>query len=148
MGFQNEMGLNNNVCTIVLRASSNNILEDQERAINDGVNVYRALCRDPRLLPGGGATEIELAAQLSAFGDTLPGLEQYAVRAYAQVFEVIPRSLAQNAGHKTTELVSDLYAAHARGELTHGVTKNVEDDVPIADMSEAGVYDSYMAKES
>jgi len=147
--FQNaDTNAHNDVCTIVLRASSTNILEDQERAINDGVNVYRALCRDPRLLPGGGATEIELAARLSAYGDTLPGLEQYAVRAYAQAFEVIPRSLAQNAGHKTTELVSDLYAAHARGDVTHGVTMNVEDEVPIADMAAAGVWDSYMAKES
>lgn len=67
--FQNNSGDNNAVCTIVLRASSNNILADQERAINDGVNVYRALCREPRLLPGGGATEIQLAAQLASYAD-------------------------------------------------------------------------------
>merc|ERR1711939_260263 len=86
--FSNASGSSNSICTVVLRASSQNILEDQERAINDGVNVYRALCRDPRLLPGGGACEIELAAKLAAYADTLPGLEQYAVRAYAKAFEV------------------------------------------------------------
>merc|ERR1711939_754248 len=86
--FSNASGSSNSICTVVLRASSQNILEDQERAINDGVNVYRALCRDNRLLPGGGSSEIELAKQLASFADTLPGLEQYAVRAYAKAFEV------------------------------------------------------------
>lgn len=138
----------NGVATIVLRASSRNILEDQERAINDGVNVYRALCRDGRLLPGGGATEIELAAKLASYADTLPGLEQYAVRAYAKAFEVIPRSLAHNAGHKTTELISELYNAHAKGQVAAGVTMNVEDQESIVDMSAEGVWDCYMAKES
>merc|ERR1711988_1839585 len=119
--FQNS-GDSNPISTIVVRASSQNILDDQERAINDGVNVYRALCRDPRLLPGGGATELELAAQVAAYGDTLPGLEQYAVRAFAEAFEVVPRSLALNAGHKATELVSDLYAAHTKGNAAMGVS--------------------------
>merc|ERR1712159_748593 len=130
--FQNS-GETNTISTVVLRASSKNILDDQERAINDGVNVYRSLCRDPRLLPGGASTEMELAAQLGAYGDTLPGLEQYAVRAYAQAFEVVARALALNAGHKATEIVSDLYAAHAKGEVAAGVSLDVEGDTPIVD---------------
>jgi T-complex protein 1 subunit theta len=146
--FKNEGEEANPVSTIVLRASSQNILEDQERAINDGVNVYRSLCRDPRLLPGGGSSEIELAKELTAYADTLPGLEQYAVRAYGQAFEVIPRSLGQNAGHKTTELISDLYNAHAKGEAAAGVGMNVDDDAALVDMSAAGVWDCFVAKES
>jgi len=142
----NDNNANNNISTVVLRASSKNILDDQERAINDGVNVYRSLCRDPRLLPGGASTEMELAAQLGAYGDTLPGLEQYAVRAYAQAFEVVARALALNAGHKATEIVSDLYAAHAKGEVAAGVSLDVEGDTPIVDMQAAGIFDCYMAK--
>merc|ERR1711988_1461641 len=129
--FQNT-GETNTISTIVVRASSQNILDDQERAINDGVNVFRALCRDPRLLPGGGAAEIELAAKIAAYGDSLPGLEQYAVRAYAEAFEVVPRSLALNAGHKATELVSDLYAAHTRGNAAMGVS--LSEDEELKDM--------------
>merc|ERR1711871_295964 len=144
--FSNNDGDNNNICTVVLRASSQNILEDQERAINDGVNVYRALCRDNRLLPGGGASEIELAAQLTAYANTLPGLEQYAVRAYAEAFEVVARALAQNAGHKATEIVSDLYAAHAKGEVGAGVSLDLEGNTPIMDMAAAGIWDCHMAK--
>jgi T-complex protein 1 subunit theta len=138
----------NAISTIVVRASSKNILEDQERAINDGVNVYRALCRDARLVPGGASTEMELAAQVGAYGDTLPGLEQYAVRAYAEAFEVVALSLAQNAGHKATEIVSDLYAAHAKGEKSAGVTLEMENGNPIQDMAAQGVWDCYQAKES
>lgn len=145
--FQNA-GETNPISTIVVRASSQNILDDQERAINDGVNVFRSLCRDPRLLPGGGAAEMELAAKISAFGDTLPGLEQYAVRAYAEAFEVVPRSLALNAGHKATEIVSDLYASHAKGDVTTGVSLEVEGDAPIVDMAAAEIWDCFLAKES
>lgn len=105
--FQNTVE-ENPISTIVVRASSQNIIEDQERAINDGVNVYRALCRDPRLLPGGAATEMELAAQVGAYGDTLPGLEQYAVRAYAEAFEVVarfgPKRRAQGDGNRVRPL--------------------------------------------
>jgi len=146
--FQNEDNNNGSIATIVLRASSQNILDDQERAINDGVNVYRALCKDPRLLPGGGAAEMELAAQLGVYADTLPGLEQYAVRAYAEAFEVVPRALAQNAGHKATEIVSDLYAAHGRGVVGAGVSLDLEGQNPIVDMAAAGIFDCYSAKHS
>jgi len=146
--FRNESEGSNPISTIVLRASSQNILEDQERAINDGVNVYRSLCRDPRLLPGGGSTEIELGSILARYADTLPGLEQYAVRAYGKAFEVIPRSLAQNAGHKTTELISEMYNAHAKGEKATGVTANVEGEHTLCDMEAEGVWDCYYAKES
>merc|ERR1711977_303328 len=146
--FHNTAEKEDPISTIVVRASSSNILEDQERAINDGVNVYRALCRDPRLLPGGGATEIELAAQIAAYGDSLPGLEQYAVRAFAEAFEVVPRSLALNAGHKATEIVSDLYASHAKGDVTTGVSLEVEGDTPIVDMAAAEIWDCFLAKES
>merc|ERR1711959_327872 len=123
----------NAISTIVVRASSKNILEDQERAINDGVNVYRALCRDARLVPGGASTEMELAAQ---------------VRAYAEAFEVVALSLAQNAGHKATEIVSDLYAAHAKGEKAAGVTLEMEKGNPIQDMAAQGIWDCFLAKES
>jgi len=146
--FNNTAEKENPISTIVVRASSTNILEDQERAINDGVNVYRALCRDPRLLPGGASTEMELAAQVGAYGDTLPGLEQYAVRAYAEAFEVVALSLAQNAGHKATEIVSDLYAAHAKGEKAAGITLEMEKGSPIQDMAAQGIWDCFQAKES
>ena len=56
---------------------------------------------------------------------TIPGLEQYAIKKFAEAFEVVPRTMAENAGIKATELVSNLYAAHASGE------KNVGFDIEV-----------------
>lgn len=65
-----------------------------------------------RFVPGAGATEIELAQQLLQYADTLPGLEQYAVRKFAVALESIPRALADNSGANATEVVNNIYKAH------------------------------------
>lgn len=65
-----------------------------------------------RFVPGAGATEIELAQRLLQFADTLPGLEQYAVRKFAVALESIPRALADNSGANATEVVNNIYKSH------------------------------------
>ncbi|KAJ5937215.1 T-complex protein 1 subunit theta [Penicillium verhagenii] len=100
--------------TIVLRGATQNHLEDVERAIDDGVNVFKAITKDPRLVPGAGATEIQLVERISNFADKTPGLPQHAIRKYAEAFEVIPRTLAESAGLDATEVLSRLYTAHHR----------------------------------
>lgn len=100
--------------TIVLRGATQNHLDDVERAIDDGVNVVKAVTKDPRLIPGAGATEIQLAERISAFADKTPGLSQYAIKKYAEAFEVVPRTLAESAGLDATEVLSRLYSAHQR----------------------------------
>lgn len=100
--------------TIVLRGATQNHLEDVERAIDDGVNAIKAITKDPRLVPGAGATEIQLVERISAFADRTPGLPQHAIRKYAEAFEVIPRTLAESAGLDATEVLSLLYTAHQR----------------------------------
>ena len=99
--------------TVVLRGSTTNSLDDVERAIDDGVNVVKGVIRDPRLCPGAGATEIELAKRLADFGEKTPGLAQHAIKQYADALEVVPRTLAENAGLDSTETLSRLYAAHS-----------------------------------
>lgn len=98
--------------TIVLRGATQNHLDDVERAIDDGVNVIKAVTRDPRLVPGAGATEMQLVERITAFADKTPGLPQYAIRKYAEAFEVIPRTLAESAGLDATEILARLYTAH------------------------------------
>ena len=83
--------------TIVLRGATQNRLDDLERAIDDGVNVIKALIKDPRLVPGAGATELELAKRVEVYGNGLKGLAQHAVKRWAQALEVVPRTLAENA---------------------------------------------------
>eukprot|EP00088_Acartia_fossae_P025511 TRINITY_DN2633_c0_g1_i1.p1 TRINITY_DN2633_c0_g1~~TRINITY_DN2633_c0_g1_i1.p1 ORF type:complete len:548 (-),score=187.54 TRINITY_DN2633_c0_g1_i1:614-2257(-) len=133
------------ISTIVVRGSTDNYMDDIERAIDDGVNVFKGLCKDGRLTPGGGATEIELAQQIAAWGETHPGLEQYSIGKFAQALEVVPRVLAENSGVKPKEVISSLYAAHAEGN------KNVGFDIEgeggdVKDCVEAGVYDMLLSK--
>ncbi|KAL2440778.1 T-complex protein 1 subunit theta [Exophiala dermatitidis] len=98
--------------TIVLRGATQNHLDDVERAIDDGVNVIKAVTKDSRLVPGAGATEMQLVERLGHYADKTPGLPQYAIRKYAEAFEVIPRTLAESAGLDATEVLARLYTAH------------------------------------
>lgn len=108
------------VATILLRSSTHNILNDIERAIDDGVNTVRALTRDGRLVAGGGAFEIELARRLADFSTQAPGIEQYALDRFAKSLEVVPRALAENAGQVAMDVISQLYAAHEKGQIHVG----------------------------
>jgi len=109
------------ISTIVIRASTSNTLDDFERSIVDGVNVFKAMVKDSNFVPGGGATEIEIAKRLSVIGDSTPGLTQYAIKKYAEAFEVIPRTLAENAGLKASEIIPKLYFEHKKGNVYEGV---------------------------
>jgi T-complex protein 1 subunit theta len=132
--------------TIVLRGGTTNVLDDLERAIDDGVNVIKAVVKDGRLLAGAGATEIELARQLQAFGERTPGLNQYAIKKFAESLEVIPRTLAENAGMDSTEVLSKLYAAHQADKPTVGV--NIEsDENGVFDAKENGLFDVMSIKQ-
>jgi len=133
------------VVTIVVRGSTQNILDDMERSIDDAVNTFKALTRDGRLLPGAAATEIELAHQLQKYSQTLPGLEQYAVKNYAEAFEAFPRALAESSGVKEREVISNLYAAHNAGEKTIGFDIEGE-GASTLDAHEAGILDSFLVK--
>lgn len=146
INFQATAGETNRMTTIVVRASSRNLLDDAERAINDGVNVYRQFCKDPRLVPGGGSTELMLARYIANYAETISGLEQYAIKAYAEAFEIIVASLAKNSGRLGTDVVTELYAAHSHGQSMMGVNVVMESTDNLADMSEVGVWDCLVTK--
>lgn len=100
--------------TLVIRGATQNHLDDVERAVDDGVNVVKAITRDPKLVAGAGATEMQLIERVAAYGERTPELTQYAIRKYAEAFEVIPRTLAESAGLDATQVLARLYAAHNR----------------------------------
>ena len=102
--------------TLVLRGATQNHLDDIERAVDDGVNVVKAITRDPRLVPGAGATEVQLSARIQSFGEKTSGLSQYAIKKFGEAFEVIPRTLAESCGLDATETLSRLYAAQHKNE--------------------------------
>ena len=137
--------------TIILRGATQNSLDDVERAIDDGVNVVKALTRDGKLVAGAGAIETELAEKIVQYGERTPGLLQHAIKKYGEAFEVIPRTIAENSGFDATELMSRLYAAHSKNDET---SKNfgidVEDSTEngLVDAKAAGIFDLAGAKKS
>jgi T-complex protein 1 subunit theta len=133
--------------TIVLRGATLNHLEDVERAIDDGVNVVKAITKDPRLVPGAGATETQLVERIIAHGERTPGLPQYAIKKFGEAFEVIPRTLAESAGLDATEVLSRLYTAHHKKESwSTGVDIDNEEGNGVVDAVEAGILDLLVSK--
>lgn len=144
VSFRNQ-GADTKIATIVIRGSTDNFMDDIERAIDDGVNTFKGLSRDGRFLPGGGAVEIELAQQLAEYADTLPGLDQYAVRKFATALEVFPKALAENSGINGTETLHKLYLAHKENGKNHGV--NIDAETPdTIDVVSTKIYDLFVAK--
>jgi len=134
------------IATVVVRGSTDNLMDDIERAIDDGVNNFKALTKDGRLLAGGGACEMELARLVNEYGDTCPGLEQYAIKRFASALEVFPKVLADNAGTKATEVLSRLYAAHQEGKTTAAFNVEGEGADTTLDAVEAGILDPWVTK--
>ncbi|ROW17494.1 hypothetical protein VPNG_00901 [Cytospora leucostoma] len=133
--------------TLVLRGATQNHLDDVERAVDDGVNVIKAITKDSRMVPGAGATEIELVERISAHGEKTPGLAQYAIKKFGEAFEVIPRTIAESAGLDATEVLSRLYAAHSRKDKwTVGVDIENDDDTGLLDAQENGILDLMVTK--
>lgn len=131
--------------TIIIRGSTNNSMDDIQRAVDDGTNVFKQITRDPRFLPGAGAAEIALASQLTEYGLAQPGLDQYAIQAFAEALECVPHTLAANAGIKAKDVVATLYAAHAKGEKNAGFDNTAE--VPaVVDTASKGIMDNFSTK--
>lgn len=107
--------------TILLRGSTSHVIDELERALEDGIGVVGAAVREGHVVAGGGAIEIALAHHLRAFARTHKGREQLAIEAFAQALEVIPETLAENAGLDAIEIVTELKRRHATGAHREGI---------------------------
>ncbi|ACV25036.1 thermosome subunit alpha [Methanocaldococcus fervens] len=100
--------------TILARGSTEHVVEEVARAIDDAIGVVKCALEEGKIVAGGGATEIELAKRLRKFAETVAGREQLAVRAFADALEVIPRTLAENSGLDPIDMLVKLRAAHEK----------------------------------
>ena len=107
--------------TLVLRGGTEHVVSEVERAVEDALGVVRVTALDGRVLAGGGAPEIELARLLRDFADSVSGREQLAVEAFASALEVVPRTLAENAGLDPIDSLIDLRARHDAGDVSAGL---------------------------
>jgi T-complex protein 1 subunit theta len=131
------------MATVVLRGATEALLNDVERAVDDGINSFKALTKDARAVAGGGAAELAIARQLKEYGASQTDLKQYAICAFADALEVVPRTLAENSGLDATVAVSALHAAHAAGSAHAGL--DVETGEP-RELAEDGLMDVFLAK--
>ncbi|KAH7329129.1 chaperonin Cpn60/TCP-1 family [Stachybotrys elegans] len=133
--------------TLVLRGATQNYLDDVERAVDDGVNVVKAITKDPRLVPGAGATEVQLSSRIQAHGEKTSGLSQYAIKKFGEAFEVVPRTLAESCGLDATEVLSKLYAAqHKDEDGDSGVDVENLNGTGVIDANENGILDLLVSK--
>jgi T-complex protein 1 subunit theta len=133
------------IVSLILRGPTDNILDDVERAVDDGVLTFKAMTKSEfpvQFLPGAGATEIELAKLIKSYGETIETQDQYAIKKFGDALEVIPKILAENSGANPTEVISLLNSLHSEGKISMGVdiNGNVVDSVKI------GIYDLLLAK--
>lgn len=108
--------------SIVARGTSSEILDENERAIHDALCVIRCLVKKKALITGGGAPEIEIANALARQARELTGTEAICWKAFADAMEVIPTTLAENAGLNSIKVVTDLRHRHDQGEKNAGVS--------------------------
>ena len=108
--------------SIVVRGANRLILDEAERSLHDALCVIRCLVKKKALIAGGGAPEIEIAAQLGRRAPSLSGTEAICWRAFADAMEVIPTTLAENAGLNAIKVVTELRHRHELGERNAGVS--------------------------
>ncbi|EPS95438.1 hypothetical protein FOMPIDRAFT_1132484 [Fomitopsis schrenkii] len=107
--------------SILAMGSNNLVLEECERSLHDALCVVRCLVKKRALIAGGGAPEIHVSRLLSQYAQSLRGMEAYCFQAYADALEVIPTTLAENAGLNPIAIVTELRNRHALGERNAGI---------------------------
>ena len=107
--------------TILVRGSTDHVISEIKRAMEDAIGDAAAALSVGKVVAGAGSVEVELAKHLHSYSNTLSGREQLAVRAFADALEVIPRTLAENAGLDPIDALTELKSAHDKGELWAGI---------------------------
>ncbi len=128
--------------SIILRGSTRHVAEEIERAVEDAIGVVAATVEDKMVVAGGGAPEIAIAKGLKEYADSISGREQLAVSAFAKALEVVPRTLAENAGMDSIDALVDLRAAHEKSPYMGLDVINGG----VADMYQAGVVEPQRVK--
>ena len=106
---------------ILIKGSTEHIVDEIKRALEDAIGDVSAALKEGKVVAGAGSTETELARQLRKFAESLSGREQLAVANFAEAIEVIPRTLAENAGLDPIDVLTDLRAAHDKKQKWAGI---------------------------
>ncbi|WP_292370486.1 thermosome subunit alpha [Methanoregula sp. UBA64] len=138
-----EQCKNPKAVSIIVRGGTEHVVDELERAINDALRVVAVVVEDKKVVAGGGAPETELSLRLREYAASVGGRSQLAIEAFASALEIIPRTLAENAGLDPIDMLVEIRAAHEKGKKTYGL--NVYEG-KVIDMKAAGVVEPLRVK--
>jgi len=139
-----EGGERSRVVTILLKSSSEKLLDEVERALRNVITAFAALSKDPAYVPGGGAAEEAVSFFLTKEAEKQPTWRQMSMYAFASTLEQISIMLAMNSGMDPVNALTELRSKHAEGRHEYGVDANSRQ---IADMYKLGVIEPLAVKE-
>ncbi|WP_321506984.1 thermosome subunit alpha [uncultured Methanoregula sp.] len=129
--------------SIIVRGGTEHVVDELERAIHDALMVVSVVVEGKKIVAGGGAPETELSLRLREYAASVGGRVQLAIEAFAAAMEVIPRTLAENAGLDAIDMLVDMRAVHESGKKTYGVDADAKKP---SDMLKAGVVEPLRVK--
>jgi len=129
--------------TLLVRGSTDHVVDEVDRSVEDAIGAVASAVEVGKVVPGAGAPEAEVAKRLRKFAEQFSGREQLAIKAFADALEVVPRSLAENAGLDPIDILVALRAAHDQGKASYGV--GVFDGV-VVDAFDSGVIEPLKVK--
>ena len=130
--------------TVLVRGGSSMIVDEAKRCLHDALCVVRNMLRDPKIVYGGGATEVSCSLYVADKVDNTASIDQYAIRAFAEALEVIPISLAENSGYNGIEYLANIKAQQKK-EKSHCYGVDCSRNGTMNMMTQ-GVYEGFKAK--
>lgn len=107
--------------SILVKGTTPHVADETTRAVEDAIGDVCSVIQSKQAVPGAGSTEAELVKQLKTFAHTLKGREQLAAQSFAEAFEIIPKTLAENAGLDTINTIAELKHAHENENINAGL---------------------------
>ena len=129
--------------SLMLRGGTEHVVDGLERALEDALRVVGVTIEDGKLVSGGGSPEVELSLRLHEYANSLTGREQLAVNAFADSLEIIPRTLAENAGLDPIDKLVEMTSQHKDGKIHSGLDVYTGD---VVDMWERGIVEPLRVK--
>ena len=130
--------------TVLIRGGSQRVVDEVDRSIHDSLMVVKDVVEKPSIVAGGGSPEAYLAAELNEWSSSSEGREQLAIKQYAEAFESIPLTIAENAGMDPIDTIITLRANQSNGKQTVGINAK---ESKIGDMFRLDIVEPLVVKE-
>jgi len=130
-------------CTIVIRGATQQILDEAQRSIHDVLCVLSRVVKDPKIVYGGGSSEMLMADAVEKLAHKTMGKQQFAMESFALALRALPTIIADNGGFDSSQLIPELRALHANGEYSKGIDMNKG---VVADMADLAINESLAVK--